>query len=116
VLTKPAQVDPTSATADVRLALGEPSAWPAGTVVQVEIVVQVREKALVIPTSAIIYEENEIFVMVAGADKRAHKYPVVLGMATHDLTEITVGLEAGADVIIRGQDGLPDGAAIQVQK
>jgi RND family efflux transporter MFP subunit len=116
VLTKPAQVDPASATADVRLVLAQTSPWPAGTVVQIEIVAQVRDKALVIPTAAIVYEENEIFVMVAGADKRAHKYPVVLGLATHDLTEITVGLEAGAEVIVRGQEGLPDGGAIQVQK
>ena len=116
VLAKPAQVDPASTTADVRLALGATAPWPAGTVVQVEIVTQTREKALVIPTAAIVYEENEIFVMVAGADKRAHKYPVVLGLATHDLTEITVGLEAGAEVIVRGQEGLPDGGAIQVQK
>src|SRR5262249_41182590 len=37
VLTRPAQVDPGSATADVRIAFNAPPPLPAGTVVRVEI-------------------------------------------------------------------------------
>ena len=116
VLTKPAQVDPASATADVRLAFAAPTPLPAGAVVQVEIVAEVRPNVVVVPTVSIVYEEGDIFVMVAGKDNRAHKYPVVLGFATHDFTEIKNGVTAGLLVIIRGQDGLPDGGTIQVKK
>jgi RND family efflux transporter MFP subunit len=116
VLNRPAQVDPASSTADVRLSFRGPTNLPAGTVVTVSIVSEEHPNALVVPTAAIVYEEGEIFVMVAAADKTAHKYPVVLGLATHDLTEITVGIKAGDLVIVTGQEGLPDGGAIQVIK
>ena len=65
---------------------------------------------------AIIDEDDEIFVMVAGADNKAHKYPVATGLSTPTLIEITTGLKAGDRVIVRGQDGLPEGAAITVQE
>jgi RND family efflux transporter MFP subunit len=116
VLTKPSQVEPGSATADVRLAFAKPTDLPAGAVVQVEILAEVHANIMVVRTAAIVSEEDEIFVMVAGDDKRAHKYPVVLGFATHDMTEIKNGLTAGLSVIVRGQDGLPDGGTIVVQK
>jgi multidrug efflux pump subunit AcrA (membrane-fusion protein) len=54
--------------------------------------------------------------MVAGADNKAHKHPVSLGLVTHDLVQILEGLKAGDQVIVRGQDGLPDGATIAVGK
>ena len=116
VLTKPSQVEPGSATADVRLTFDKPTELPAGAVVQVEILAEVHPNVLVVRTAAIVSEEDEIFVMVAGDDTRAHKYPVVLGFATHDMTEIKNGLTPGLAVIVRGQDGLPDGGTIVVQK
>ena len=54
--------------------------------------------------------------MVAGTDNKAHKHVVTLGLATHDFTEIKSGVAAGDLIIVRGQDGLPDGATITVQK
>ena len=116
VTTLPAQVDPSSATADVRLAFSSPTRLPAGAVVQVQITAEVRPNVIAVPTAAIVSEDDEIFVMVAGADNKAHKYPVVLGLSTHELTEIKSGLTAGLQVITRGQDGLPEGAAVKVQK
>jgi len=116
VLTKPSQVDPGSATADVRLTFAKPTDLPAGATVQVEILAEVHPNVMVVRTAAIVSEEDEIFVMVAGADNRAHKYPVVLGFATHDMTEIKNGLTAGLQVIVRGQYGLPDVGTIVFQK
>lgn len=116
VTTKAAQVDPAGASADVRLTFAKPTLLPAGTVVQVEIVAEERAKALVIPSAAIVEEDDEVFVMVAGTDNKAHKYPVATGLSTPTMVEITTGLKAGDRVIVRGQDGLPEGAAITVQE
>jgi len=116
VTAKPAQVDPTSPTADVRLTFAKPTDLPAGAVVQVDITAEIRPNVVTVLTASIVYDEGDIFVMGAGADNRAHKYPVVLGFATHDRTEIKNGVSAGLPVIIRGQDGLPDGGAIVIQK
>jgi len=114
VLTRPAQVDPASATADVRLAFVHPTQLASGTAIRVEIVGEERPSALVIPAAAVVREEDETFVMVAGADNKAHKYPVAIGLTTPTQNEITSGLKAGDRVIVRGQDGLPEGATVTV--
>ena len=114
VLTRAAQVDPASSTADVRLAFLAATRLAAGTAVQVEIVAEEHPRALVIPAAAVVREEDETFVMVAGTDNKAHKYPVAIGLTTHSLVEITSGLKAGDRVIVRGQEGLPEGAAVTV--
>jgi len=115
VVTKAAQVDPDSATGDVRLAFAMPTALAAGTRVEVEIVGEEHKSALVIPAAAIVTEEGDVFVMVAGPDDKAHKYPVAIGLSTRTQVEITSGLKDGDRVIIRGQAGLPEGAAVKVE-
>ena len=54
--------------------------------------------------------------MVAGADNKAHKRKVTIGLTTPKLVEITGGLKAGEAVIVQGQQGLPDGADIAQDK
>ena len=115
VATKAAQVDPLTATADVRLTFAKPTSLAAGTVVQIEIVGEEHKNVVVIPSAALLEEDDEVFVMVAGADNKAHKYPVATGLSTPTLVEVTTGLKAGDRVIVRGQDGLPEGAAITIQ-
>jgi RND family efflux transporter MFP subunit len=115
VVTKAAQVDPASASADVRLTFSKPTSLAAGTVVQVAIVGEQHSKAIVIPSAAIVEEDDKVFVMVAGDDNKAHKHPVAVGLTTPSLAEITTGLKEGDRVIVRGQDGLPEGAPIAVQ-
>ncbi|MEP6916609.1 MAG: efflux RND transporter periplasmic adaptor subunit, partial [Acidobacteriota bacterium] len=101
VLTKAAQVDPGSATAGVRLAFKKPTLLAPGTTVQVEIVSEHHNAALVIPVGALVMDEGELFVMVAGDDHKAHKYPVAAGLSTRTMTEITSGIKAGDRVIVR---------------
>jgi RND family efflux transporter MFP subunit len=116
VLTKPAQVDAGSATADVRLTFQSPTKLAAGMVVQVELLADQRTHVLVVPRAAVIHDGDETFVMVAGTDQKAHKHAVTLGLATASLVEVASGLADGDLVIVRGQDGLPDGAVVTVVK
>lgn len=116
VLTRPAQVDPGSATAEVRVAFTEPTTLPAGAVVRIEILAEERTQALVIPAASLVHDGDETFVMVAGADNKAHKRAVKTGLRSRQMIEITSGLAAGDRVIVQGQNGLPDGAAVTVQK
>ncbi|HXT70982.1 MAG TPA: efflux RND transporter periplasmic adaptor subunit [Vicinamibacterales bacterium] len=115
VSTKAVQVDPASSTADVRLSFSGRTSLAAGTVVHVRIVGEEHKNVVVIPTAAVVEDEGEVFVMVAGADNKAHKYPVALGLATSTMVEVTSGLKGGERVIVRGQVELPEGAAIAVQ-
>jgi multidrug efflux pump subunit AcrA (membrane-fusion protein) len=116
VLTRPAQVDPASATADVRLGFTKRTSLAAGTMVQVRLITGSHPKALVIPTAAVVKDDDDTFVMVVTSDNKAHKQAVTIGLQTRELAEVKTGLKAGDLVITHGQDGLPDGAAITIEK
>jgi RND family efflux transporter MFP subunit len=116
VLTRPAAVEPTGVSADVRISFTAMTRLAVGTPVRVEIVAEQRPNALAVPVEAIIHQDEDAFVMVAGADNKAHKRKVTIGITTPKLAEITGGLKAGEAVIVQGQQGLPDGAAITQEK
>jgi RND family efflux transporter MFP subunit len=116
VLTRPAAVEPTGVSADVRITFNAGTKLAVGTPVRVEIAAEQRAAALAVPVEAIIHEEDDTFVMVAGADSKAHKRKVTIGLTTPKQAEITSGLKAGEMVIVQGQQGLPDGAAITQEK
>ena len=116
VLTRPAAVDPGGVAAEVRISFTAGTKLAVGTPVRVEIVAERRPAALAVPVEAIIHEDEDAFVMVAGADNKAHKRKVTIGLTTPKLAEITGGLKAGDAVIVQGQQGLPDGATITLDK
>jgi hypothetical protein len=98
----------------VRIAFNGPTRLAAGTPVRVEIVAEQRANALVVPVEAILHEDEDAFVMIAGADKKAHKRKVTVGLATAKQVELTGGVKAGEAVIVKGQQELPDGGDIAV--
>jgi multidrug efflux pump subunit AcrA (membrane-fusion protein) len=102
-------------SADVRIAFAGATRLAAGTPVRVEIVAEDKPAALSVPTEAVLTEEDETYVMVVAADK-AQKRKVALGLKTPKQIEITSGLKAGDQVIVKGQRGLPDGATIAIAK
>ncbi len=112
VVSRPAAVEPTGVSADVRMAFNAATKLAVGTPVRVEIVAEQHPNALAVPASAVIHEDENAFVMVAGADKKAHKRKITIGLMTPALAEVTGGLKAGEEIIVQGQQGLPDGAAI----
>ena len=117
VLTRPAAVDPTGVAgrrAD-RLQRSRRSS-PSARRCRVEIVAEQHPNALAVPVEAVLHEDEDAFVMVAGADNKAHKRKVTIGLTTPKLVEITGGLKAGEAVIVQGQQGLPDGATITQEK
>lgn len=109
------QVDAATGSGSVRLVLAKPTQLTAGLPVQVDIVGQEHRNALIVPAAALVDDEGDLFVMVAGEDNKAHRHPVAVGLSTRTKAEITSGIKAGDRVIVRGQDGLPEGAAIAVE-
>ena len=115
VLSRPAAVDSTGVAADVRISLTQGTRLAVGTPVRVEIVAEQHANAIVVPVEAILHEDGNAFVMLAGDDKKAHKRQVTLGLTTPKQAEVTSGLKAGDAVIVTGQQELPDGAEIAVR-
>jgi RND family efflux transporter MFP subunit len=114
VVSRPAAVDPTGVSADVRIAFDKGTKLAAGTPVRVEIAAEERLNALAVPIAALIHEDDDTFVMVAGDDKKAHKRKVEVGLTTPTTAELVGGVKAGEQVIVQGQQGLPDGADIVI--
>jgi RND family efflux transporter MFP subunit len=114
VIARPAAVDPGSVTAPVRLRPSSVSTLTAGMSVAVEILGPEHTAAALVPSAAVIRDGEATIVMTVGADSKAHRNEVEVGVTSPDATEILKGIKAGDRVIVRGQNGLPDGATITI--
>jgi RND family efflux transporter MFP subunit len=115
VISRPASVDVATGTAVVRLSLGSGSRITAGTPVQVEIETEEHKDVVIVPAAAVVHEEGEAAVFVIGADQKAHKKKVEVGIETTKEAEIRSGVLVSQKVVVKGQDELPDGATVTVQ-
>jgi RND family efflux transporter MFP subunit len=113
VLSRPAAVDPGTATVPVRLGFTGQTNLPAGAPVAVDIQAEQHDEALLVPAAAIVREGDETAVFVA-SDGKAERRPVEIGLSEGAQDEVVSGLHEGEMVIVDGQAGLPDGAAISV--
>jgi RND family efflux transporter MFP subunit len=115
VVARPSVVEPGTAAAPVRLSFSTPHNLAVGTPVQVEIDAEQHTNVVLVPAEAIVREGEETAVFVAAGGK-AQRRPVVLGIVDKDQAEIKDGVKVGEQVIVHGQAGLPDGAAISIEK
>jgi RND family efflux transporter MFP subunit len=108
--------DPGAPSAEVRLALVNAIPIPVDTPVQVEILLEQRTEAIVVPRVALVYERERPFVFIASTDNRAHKREVRVGLVVQERAEILSGVAVGDRVIVTGLDGLTDGASISADR
>lgn len=113
VVSRPAQVEQGTATIPVRLAFVTPPTLAAGTPAQVDIDAEQHANVVLVPAAAIVREGEETAVFVVMGNK-AQRRPVQIGLTDGADAEIVSGVKAGEMVIVEGQAGLPDGAAITV--
>ena len=112
VASKPATVEANAPTGEVRLGFIGPSALTINAPVSVEIILDQRTNALVVPTAAVLRDDLSPFVMFVGDDSRAHRRDVRTGLVTENLTEIVSGLDAGARVIVGGARDVTEGSLV----
>ena len=112
VASKPASLDPNAPTGQVRLAFAGPSTLAANAPVSVEILLDQRSNALVVPTPALLRDDLSAFVMVVGEDGRAHRRDVRPGLVTDTLVEIVSGLDAGTRVVVGGVRDVTEGSLV----
>ena len=115
VIARPAQLEKDGSVAEVRLAFTGASKFPSGTPLQVLINGEHKTGVVLIPSEAIVREGKEAYVMVVKDDKKAHKQVVQVGLTSDEDVEIISGVAAGDQVIVDGQDELPDGAAVTIK-
>ncbi|MEO6269253.1 MAG: efflux RND transporter periplasmic adaptor subunit [Lautropia sp.] len=98
------EVSPATRTLKVRLELDNRKAsLVPGMLVQMEFTEPGSEKAVLVPTEAIIQTGTRIVVMVAEDDGRFRPVEVEIGAESRDLTEVRRGLEVGQRVVVSSQ-------------
>ena len=81
---------------------------------RIELLTEEQRGVLLVPASAVIRERTESFLCILDSEGRAHRRRVEVGIVTSIDAEILSGAAEGDRVIVQGQDGLPDGAAVTV--
>jgi RND family efflux transporter MFP subunit len=103
--------DPMSKKFGVEVAFDNPEAvLRPGTFGNLVFEVQSRENALVVPQIAVL-ENTYVFVAEGG---KAVRKNVALGLQNATMVEVVDGLAEGAMVVVEGNFGLEDGAAVQI--
>jgi membrane fusion protein, multidrug efflux system len=84
----------------------------------VHIIIAVHRQALIIPRTALLHDdENETYsVVLINSDSLAHIVPVIVGVLTDSIAEITSGLTKGMAVVTRGNYALPDSTRISIEQ
>lgn len=105
-------VDPRTGTVRVTVGLeSADSGLRPGMFVKVNIVVEERPDALIIPRRAVVYVEEEPTVFTV-RDGLAERKTVKLGVSEGADVQVLSGLEAKQPVVVLGQDGLKNGTPV----
>lgn len=113
-------IDPASGT--IKLTI-EVDRYPPGTrpgdFAQVKVVTERREGVVLVPRESVLADKGESVVYVVPPAEgeggpTAERRVVTTGFSDDARTEITAGLAAGEQVVVRGQRSLKHGAAVRI--
>jgi membrane fusion protein (multidrug efflux system) len=107
-------VDPDSGTIKVTVEVTEyPATTRPGDFVEVSIVTDRHEGALLVPRVAVVSERGQQSIYVASGDT-AQQRTVEVGFQDDESAEIVSGLDDGEMVVVQGQRALRDGQPIRI--
>ena len=116
-LVSPA-LDPGSTTIEVWVEASKPNpALKPGMTVALAMTSKTVKDAIVVPANAVFKnpEGEADYVVLAGADQKAHWQTVELGVRNADNVQVLKGLNAGAPVVSSGGYALPDNTKIKIE-
>jgi multidrug efflux pump subunit AcrA (membrane-fusion protein) len=112
----PRPADASATSVEIRLNFAQPTTIPLDTNVEAEIVLVVRENAIVVPRGAVQKDEDMTYVMAVDADSRVHRREVKLGLTTRDLAQIVSGIAFNDRVVTNATGQLVEGMLVQIEK
>ena len=89
--------------------------YKPGMFVNVDITLASQKNVLVVPTGAVIFE-NDKNVVYKITDKKAIPVNVKIGLTNENITEITNGLNEGDTVVTAGMNNLSDSTKVSIIK
>lgn len=108
-------VDPQSRTVLVKARVPNPQLQlKPGMYGNIELILQVREDALVIPESAVRYRGDQAYVVAVNAETRAEFRDVTVGQRMPGKVEITEGLTTADRVVVEGFQKMSPGTSIVI--
>ncbi|MDR1867198.1 MAG: efflux RND transporter periplasmic adaptor subunit [Treponema sp.] len=111
-------VDPASRTMDVRINVDNPeSRLKSGMFAKVNIITEQKENIVKIPVTALVSRFGEDYIFTVEAEGNyfvARKRVIQPGILIDGVLEVQNGLQAGEEIIIRGQSLLSDGSRINI--
>ncbi len=107
-------VDPSSGTFKVTVGVrNSGNQLRPGMFVNVHIVLDTHKNVVLIPKSAIVYENEDMNVFVV-RDSVAHKVRLQVGYQDNEQVESLKGVKAGENIIVIGQAGMKDRTPVNV--
>jgi len=109
--------DAASATSSVRTDFTGPERIAeAGAPVEVRVETASAPDAIVVPAAALFQDQgvDKYHVFMIGADGRAHRTDIKVGLRDHDQIQVTEGIKAGDLVVTSGGYALSDGLSVRV--
>ncbi|MCC6758908.1 MAG: efflux RND transporter periplasmic adaptor subunit, partial [Candidatus Omnitrophica bacterium] len=111
------QVDELTRTALVKAKLPNPDGkLKRGMFANLNLIVSIREKALVISEMALIPRSEEVFVFIVDAENKAQMKPVKVGIRMVGKVEIIEGVAAGENVIVEGFQKIGPGSLVSIKQ
>ncbi len=110
-------LDTTTRTRTVEMSLtSAPEDLVPGMFARVELAVREVEGATIVPASAVLTVGDGQEIVFVLSDGKAVRRKVRLGIEQDREVQVTEGVEAGEMVIVAGNEGLKDGAAVRTPK
>lgn len=107
-------VDPQSGTFKVTIGVNNQSGkLRPGMFVNAHIITETRQSAVLVPKTAVVYENEAMHVYVV-RDSLAHKVKLNPGFQNYVAIEALNDIQAGDKVIVMGQEGLKDQAHVKI--
>ncbi|WP_115719401.1 efflux RND transporter periplasmic adaptor subunit [Gallaecimonas mangrovi] len=109
------RIDPVSRSATVRAELqNRQDLLRPGMLLRIRLVKEARQ-ALAIPAAAVFQINSQHYVFVVNAQNVVQELPITLGLRQPGVVEVTNGLSAGQQVIIRGLLKVRDGDKVETR-
>lgn len=107
-------VDPDTGTVKVTVATPWQEGLRPGMFVEVELVTAVRDDALLVPKSALVYDNDRVFVFRLGEERRVERVPLVPALEDPGFVMPADGFDEGEQLVVAGQSGLKDGGLVRL--
>ncbi len=87
-----------------------------GMFANLDLIVSVRQEALVVSERALIPQADDIYIFVVDSESKAQKKLVKVGVRLAGKAEITEGLSVGENVIVEGYQKIGPGSAVKIKE